>query len=157
MRSPITQSDPFERGLETLNQQLSDFLALLAEEAEALTSNDPERLGAINQTRQDSSRHLSELWRQLAEQFGLPSDTGLSTLRMRAFVGQPPSPNWLQLETLSQEAARRNKVNGRLIEEQMRRTQAALQILQSASSRGLYGADGRFNNTLNTNRSIDTA
>jgi flagellar biosynthesis/type III secretory pathway chaperone len=44
-----------------------------------------------------------------------------------------------------------------LIEEQMRRTQAAMQVLQSASSRGLYGADGRMNDLLNTTRSIDSA
>ncbi len=157
MSTPTTQTAPFELLLETLNQRLAEFIALLAEEAEALTSNDPERLGEINQTRQAASRHISGLWGQLGEHLGVPANTGLPALRMRAFVDHPVSPNWLQLEKLAGEAARRNQINGRLIEEQMRRTQAALQILQSASSRGLYGADGRFNNTFNTNRSIDTA
>jgi flagellar biosynthesis/type III secretory pathway chaperone len=155
--TPATQTAPFEMILETLNQRLAEFIALLAEEAEALTSNNPERLGEINQTRRDATEQISGLSGQLAEHLGLPANAGLPALRTRAFLDQPASPNWLQLEKLSQEAARRNQINGRLIEEQMRRTQAALQILQSASRRGLYGADGRFNNTFNTNRSIDTA
>jgi flagellar biosynthesis/type III secretory pathway chaperone len=58
---------------------------------------------------------------------------------------------------LTQEAARLNRINGRLIEEQMRSTQAAMQVLQSASIRSLYGSDGRLSNVLDNYRSIDSA
>jgi flagellar biosynthesis/type III secretory pathway chaperone len=76
---------------------------------------------------------------------------------MRAFADAIPSADWQLLEKLTADAARLNRVNGRLIEEQMRRTQAAMQVLQSASTRSLYGADGRFSDGLNLNRSIDSA
>ena len=153
----FTPMDPLDAGLPALNQHLEDFLVLLDEEARALASGDSECLGELNLKRHGASQEIAERWGHLAEQLGLPANASLPALRTRAFVDKSPSTNWLRLETLTQEAARRNRVNGRLIEEQMHRTQAALQVLQSASSRNLYGADGRLSDILNINRSIDTA
>jgi len=149
--------NPLDTYLNPLNQQLENFLALLEEEAIALASGNSELLGELTQQRQIISQQLAEAWRQLAEQLGLAADTGLPAMRLRAFSGAAPSHPWQRLEKLTHEASRLNRVNGRLIEEQMRRTQAAMQVLQSASSRGLYGADGRMNDLLNTKRSIDSA
>jgi len=149
--------NPLDTYLNPLNQQLENFLALLEEEAIALASGNSELLGELTQQRQIISQQLAEAWRQLAEQLGLAADTGLPAMRLRAFSGAAPSPYWQRLEKLTHEASRLNRVNGRLIEEQMRRTQAAMQVLQSASSRGLYGSDGRMNDLLNTTRSIDSA
>lgn len=143
--------------LDTLNQQLESFLALLEEEAIALASSHSDRLVELTHLRHSASRNLAEQWQRLAEQLGLPADAGLPALRMRAFADSPPSADWQRLEKLTEAAARLNRVNGRLIEEQMLRTQAALQVLQSASSRNLYGADGRLNDILNIHRSIDSA
>lgn len=143
--------------LDTLNQQLESFLALLEEEAIALASSHSDRLVELTHLRHSASRNLAEHWQRLAEQLGLPADAGLPALRMRAFADSPPSADWQRLEKLTEAAARLNRVNGRLIEEQMLRTQAALQVLQSASSRNLYGADGRLNDILNIHRSIDSA
>ncbi len=143
--------------LNTLNQQLESFLALLEEEAIALASSHSDRLVELTHLRHSASRNLAEHWQRLAEQLGLPADAGLPALRMRAFADSPPSADWQRLEKLTEAAARLNRVNGRLIEEQMLRTQAALQVLQSASSRNLYGADGRLNDILNIHRSIDSA
>jgi len=150
----MTSLDP---SLISLNQHLESFLALLEEEAIALTSSNSERLGELTHQRHSASQQLADAWRQLAAQLDLPANTGLPALRMRAFADATPSANWRRLETLTQEAARLNRVNGRLIEEQMHRTHAALQVLQSASSRNLYGADGRLSDILNVNRSIDKA
>jgi len=143
--------------LKPLNQALEAFLALLEEEAIALASGNSDRLGELTHQRHVASQHLAEHWRRLAELLGLPADAGLPALRMRACADATPSANWQLLEKLTADAARLNRVNGRLIEQQMRRAQAAMQILQSASSRSLYGADGRLSDTLNLNRSIDSA
>ncbi len=146
-----------DTALKTLNRELEAFLALLEEETLALGKGDADRLGEITHARSGASQRLAELWRRLAEQLGLPADAGLPALRLRAWADAKPSTDWQLLEKLTQEAARHNRVNGRLIEEQMRRTQAAMQVLQSASSRNLYGADGRLSDLLNINRSIDSA
>lgn len=146
-----------EPNLKSLNRELEAFLALLEEEAIALASGNSERLGELTLMRQNGSQNLTEHWRKLAEQFGLPADAGMPALRLRAFVDGYPTAEWRRLEKLTQEAARLNLVNSRLIEEQMRRTHAAMQVLQSASTRSLYGADGRLSDTLTNNRSIDSA
>ncbi len=148
---------PLDANLTVLNQQLEHFLALLEEEALALANGNSEQLETLTQQRLNVSLQLAEDWRRLAEQLGLPANSGLPALRLRAFSDSLPTANWQRLEKRTHEAARLNRVNGRLIEEQMRRTQAAMQVLQSASSRGLYGADGRMNDLLNTTRSIDSA
>ena len=148
---------PLDANLTVLNQQLESFLALLEEEALALASGNSEQLETLTQQRLNVSLQLAEDWRRLAEQLGLPANSGLPALRLRAFSDSAPTANWHRLEKLTHAAAQLTRVNGRLIEEQMRRTQAAMQVLQSASSRGLYGADGRMNDLLNTTRSIDSA
>jgi flagellar biosynthesis/type III secretory pathway chaperone len=148
---------PIDPILNRLNQQLEGFLTLLEEEALALASGNSEHLGELTTQRLSASRKLAEDWRLLAAQLGLSAEAGLPALRLRAFSDAPPGVNWQRLETLTHEAARLNRVNGRLIDEQMRRTQAAMQVLQGASSRGLYGSDGRLNDILETTRSIDSA
>lgn len=143
--------------LTALNRHLEQFLILLEEEALALSTGDSERLTDLTHQRQSVSRQLADAWQHIAGQLGLDAKAGLPALRLRAFNGLPPSTDWQRLEQLTHEAARLNRINGRLIEEQMRRTQSALQVLQSASSRSLYGADGRLNDLLNSTRSIDSA
>jgi|GEM_PF-1073619 len=153
----INTRSPHDPSLIALNQQLTSFIALLEAEAIALTGGQSEQLADVTSQRQIASQQIAEGWRELAAQLGLPPDAGLPALRLRAFSDAAPNQQWLQMEKLAHDAARLNRINGRLIEEQMRRTQTALQILQSASSRNLYGADGRLNDLLNTTRSIDTA
>lgn len=153
----INTRSPHDPSLIALNQQLTSFIALLEAEAIALTGGQSEQLAEVTSQRQIASQQIAEGWRELAAQLGLPPDVGLPALRLRAFSDASPNQHWLQMEKLAHDAARLNRINGRLIEEQMRRTQTALQILQSASSRNLYGADGRLNDLLNTTRSIDTA
>ncbi len=148
---------PLDAHLTALNQQLDSFLALLENESLALANGNSEQLETLTQQRLSVSLQLAEDWRRLTEQLGLPANSSLPALRLRAFSDSTPTANWHRLEKLTHAAAQLNRVNGRLIEEQMRRTQAAMQVLQSASSRGLYGADGRMNDLLDTTRSIDSA
>jgi flagellar biosynthesis/type III secretory pathway chaperone len=149
--------NPLEIQLKTLNQELELFLALLEEESIALASDNSEHLERLTHQRHKGSQNLAELWQQLAEQLGLPADAGLPAFRLCAFSDSDPSQDWLHLEKLTHAAAHLNRINGRLIEEQMRRTQAAMQVLQSASTRSLYGSDGRLNDTLIQHRNFDSA
>jgi flagellar biosynthesis protein FlgN len=141
-----------------LARELEAFLALLEEEAMALSSGNPDRLSELVGERQGITLRIAEQWQALAGALGMPPRSEFATLRDKALAGALPAQAWRRLEKLTHEAARLNQVNGRLIEEQMRRNQAAMQILQQAAAgRGLYGADGRVTDFLHVNRSIDTA
>jgi flagellar biosynthesis/type III secretory pathway chaperone len=67
-------------------------------------------------------------------------------------------PLWQETEAQVHRAEQLNRLNSKLIDEQLRRTQAAAQVLRAAAGgRTLYGADGRMSDSLIQNRSIDTA
>ncbi|MBP8902928.1 MAG: flagellar protein FlgN [Thiobacillaceae bacterium] len=149
---------PLDQNLAGLTRELEAFLALLEEEAIALAAGNSDRLSELVSQRQGASLRLAGHWKDLAGLLQLPPQAGFAALRDKAMAGAAPSPPWRLLESLTREAARLNQVNGRLIEEQMRRNQAAMRVLQSAvASRGLYGADGRVSDLPNLKRSIDSA
>lgn len=145
--------------LASLTGDIRRFLTLLEKEALALASGDAEGLTALLNERQALSQEIAEHWKSLASQLGLPAQAGFPALRDKALAESgAQAAAWRELENLSREASRLNQVNGRLIEEQMRRNQAAMQVLQNAAAnRGIYGADGRVSDFLNVNRSIDSA
>jgi flagellar biosynthesis/type III secretory pathway chaperone len=147
-----------EHALGQLNQALADFIQLLEEEAVALAARDAERLGALLPRRNEIHQALAGRWMELARLAGTDEPEGLADMRKRLFADGPVSPGWRKLEELAQVSDRLNHINGRLIEEQMRRTQAAMQVLQnSLASRGVYGADGKVADFMNLNRRIDSA
>jgi flagellar biosynthesis/type III secretory pathway chaperone len=149
---------PFDADLQRLNQALSEFIAFLEEEAIALAAQDSARLEALLPRRGECHRKLAHGWMKLSDHAGTQKPSGLLGMRARLFANGPTSDDWQRLEELVHTSDRLNRVNGRLIEEQMRRTQAAMQVLQnSISSRGVYGADGRVTDLFNVNRRIDSA
>ncbi len=144
--------------LTRLNQALADFIQFLEEEAVALAARDAEQLGALLPRRNEIHRALAGHWMELARSAGIDQPKGLADMRKHLFAAGPVSPDWRKLEELAHVSDRLNHVNGRLIEEQMRRTQAAMQVLQnSLASRGVYGADGKVTDFMNLNRRIDSA
>ena len=137
---------------------LTDFKAFLEAEASALASQDAATLADLLPRRNEMHRTLAGRWLALAQRAGTTEPKGLADLRTRLFGNQPPSSQWAQLEALVHASDRLNQVNGRLIEEQMRRTEVALQILRnSMAGRGIYGSDGRITDIHNQNRRIDSA
>lgn len=142
-----------------LNQALLEFTALLEEEAVALAAPDPSALTPLLPRRDKSHRALANHWLKLAQLAGTPSAAGINAMREHFFAKTPPSPAWQELERLAHSAERLNNINGRLIEEKMRRTQIAMQVLQSTLSQrsGVYGADGRVTDFMTSNRKIDSA
>lgn len=142
--------------LDRLLQTLGAFNQLLEDEALALASQDVARLSALLPRRDELHRALAQEWLGLSQLAGLPAPTHLEALSARLFA-DPPPPRWAALTALVHAAERLNQVNGRLIEEQMRRTQVALQILRnSAASRAIYGADGQLTDLPNLHRRIDS-
>lgn len=151
-------SGNLENTLAQLEHTLGIFCQFLEEEAMALAGQDAEKLAAMLPRRDEMHRMLATHWLQLAKLAGTDNPQGLADLRQRLFSQVPPPQAWLRLEELVHASDRLNKVNGRLMEEQMRRTQVALQILQhSVTHRGVYDAGGKLTDFLNQNRRIDSA
>lgn len=153
--------------LAALTRDMKAFLALLEEESAALAAAQSDRLNRLVVERQNLSLGIADHWKQVAALLGMPAQAGFAALRDQALAipagtlsdpGPTRASAWRELESLAREVSRLNQVNSRLIDEQLRRNQAAMQILQSAAAnRGLYGADGRVTDFLNVQRSIDSA
>ena len=149
---------PSASPLDPLLLDLEAFVTLLEAESKALAAGDADRLAALSGERQTLGLGIAERWKTLAAALGLSPGAGFAALRDKGEAIQPDQARWSRLDNLAREASRLNQVNGRLIEEQLRRNQAAIQVLQrAATNRGLYGADGRVTDFLNSNRSIDSA
>ncbi|MDO9227316.1 MAG: flagellar protein FlgN [Pseudomonadota bacterium] len=142
--------------LEALARELEVFIDLLEREASALGANQADALAPLTMQRESTNRRLADLWRDLTRALGLPATTRLDALR-ESSLGVAPDA-WRQVEELARHADRMNRLNSRLIDEQLRRTQVAVQVLRNAAGgRALYGADGRVSDLFNPNRSIDSA
>ena len=139
--------------LADLASELDRFSTLLEQEAAALGSGTADALAPLIAQREAMNRRLASLWQALLDSVGLPAGAALATVRERC-----GGEAWHQVEQQLQRTERMNRLNSRLIDEQLRRTQAAVQVLQSAAgNRTLYGADGRMSDFSNLNRTIDTA
>ncbi len=137
-----------------LKDELDQFVALLEEEAGILGSNQADALVPLVFRRDAANRRLASLWQQLSSALALPADAGFNTVRERC----TGLPLWQETEAQVHRAEQLNRLNSKLIDEQLRRTQAAAQVLRAAAGgRTLYGADGRMSDSLIQNRSIDTA
>lgn len=137
-----------------LKDALAGFLGLLEEEAAALASGRADDLDALTVRRDAANKTLAAGWRALATHLGLPPDASLDAVRERCAAW----PEWSETEALAKQAAQVNRLNSRLIDEQLRRTQAAVQVLRNASgNRTLYGADGRMSDFSDLHRNIGSA
>ncbi len=144
--------------LSHLNLTLTDFIKFLEEEAVALASQNADALTSMVPKRDEIHRALATQWLHLAKLAGTQAPQGLSELRDHLYAKSTPSRAWQQFEELVHVTDRLNRINGRLIEEQMRRNQAAMQVLQrSLTHREVYGADGKVSGFPNMNRRIDSA
>lgn len=142
--------------MDALTHELAAFIDLLEREAAALAANQADALEPLTARREQANRRLAEAWRNLTAGLGEPATATLEILRARGLTTAPEA--WRQVEELARHAERMNRLNSRLIDEQLRRTQTAVQVLRDAAGgRALYGADGQVSNLFNSNRSIDTA
>lgn len=144
------------QAMDALARELAAFVDLLESEAAALAGNQADALEPLTARREQTNRRLAESWRNLTAGLGEPATATLESLRPRGLAAAPEA--WRQVEELARQAERMNRLNSRLIDEQLRRTQTAVQVLRDAAGgRALYGADGQVSNLFNSNRSIDTA
>ncbi len=142
--------------LDALARELAAFIELLEQEATALAASQADALGPLTARRDSMNRRIASLWLNLTGSLGLPDSSPFTVLGERCLALAPDA--WRQVEELARHAERMNRLNSRLIDEQLRRTQVAVQVLRNAAGgRTLYDADGRVSDLFQSNRSIDTA
>ena len=145
-----------EQAILAMQHQLTAFIALLEEEAIALAAQNTDTLATLLPRRNEAHRQLAQAWTALASAAGITPTSPMPAVREALFAQRPPNPAWQTLEQLTHDADKLNRVNGRLIEAQMQRTETAMQVLRNnLAHRGVYGSDGRVSNVFQSTRSID--
>lgn len=144
--------------LDALGSSLGALHDTLARENEVLGKADPGALPEMTQRKEHLVSDLARTWSALATQLDVPvsRDSIDQALAARSEPGLPEI--WRRILAMANDVDQLNRLNGRLIDEQLRRTQGAMEILQSAArQRALYGSDGRSVDLFNQNRTIDEA
>lgn len=146
--------------LDALAGLLRNLLDTITLESEALQRGEAEVLPELTAAKERHARALASGWTALTDQLHLPPPVTRQAIEQALDKRSEPgvADAWSRIVGLIDEAERLNRLNGRLIEEQLRRTQSALDILQSAARhQSLYGADGHSVELHSSRRSIDEA
>lgn len=131
------------------HEAIRALTALLQQEQESLIATDVERISALTEPKAQAAYRMAELasrrHQALAAAGHEASETG-----MQAWLTAPAAPaeaaaSWNELLQLAEEAKEINRVNGTLINKQMVRNQAVLEVLQHGSVQGspVYGPNGQ--------------
>lgn len=145
--------------LHALAEHLTAMRGAIAAEGEALQRGDADALPACVGRKEAQAKALVAAWGELTARLGLAEASSRAAVEQAiARIDPSLSATWAGIVGLVDEIGRLNRLNGQLIQEQMRRTQTALEILQTAAGQAaLYGADGRSIELFAPNRSIDEA
>jgi len=145
--------------LQALAEHLAALRTTLETEGEALQRGDADALPACIGRKEAQAKALAAAWSELTARLGLTESTSRAAVEQAiARVDPGLSATWTGIVGLVDAIGRLNRLNGQLIQEQMHRTQAALEILQTAAGQAaLYGADGRSIELLGPNRNIEEA
>ncbi len=140
---------------------MQSLVQLLEEEQQVLINNESEKLETITPNKNQLLSKVVELEKSRGQailQLGLSNDAdGMRQLFAANSSNVELTNAWQSLLSLSGTAQEQNKNNGLLINRQLSKNQAALNILQSGSAHqagSMYGADGQSKMKSNTGRGI---
>lgn len=146
-----------DRSLEDLRHALVEFTLLLEREANALTDIQPTALASVVEEKTHWADRANNAWQQLALSCRREMAPGESLDHCLTFEPRYGG-TWLEIKELAAKADRLNQGNNVLIEAQLRRTKIAMDVLQTAASRGgVYGADGHMMDSFQANKTLDKA
>ncbi|MCS6786597.1 MAG: flagellar protein FlgN [Thiobacillaceae bacterium] len=132
-------------GLTQLGERLAALLEVLQAEEQALRTSDADGLRALSPEKERQAAEVAAAWSALTGSLGLPSDAPPAAVAEAIGLRSDTASNtrWAEVRTLIDRTAMLNRLNGRLIEEGLRRTTAAMTVLSAAAGQGeVYGADG---------------
>jgi flagella synthesis protein FlgN len=134
-------------------QAAQALLAVLRQEQKRLLEADAESLTALLAEKSRVAAHIGELalgrHRALAGAGFDGNETGMRAWITRLAADSDIAQSWNQLLELAREAKEINRINGLLINRQLARNQAALNVLQGVGQNAnLYGPDGQAANRM---------
>ena len=131
------------------HEAIRALTALLQQEQESLIATDVERISALTEPKAQAAYRMAELasrrHQALAAAGHEASETGMQAWLTAAATPAEAAASWNELLQLAEEAKEINRVNGTLINKQMVRNQAVLEVLQHGSVQGspVYGPNGQ--------------
>lgn len=146
--------------LESLSSALDALQEILSTQTAALRGNDADALAELIRSQEGRVADVMHQWSALTDALCLPQPPSRGQIEeaLPLHADAPLKELWGGILAKAEAAEQANRLNGRLIDEQLRRTRSALQVLQGASDqRALYGSDGRTLDLFTPNRSIDEA
>lgn len=148
------------RRLEAIAGVLDELRQNLTSEGDALQRGETEALAHLATLKAHHARELTSAWTAFTSVLGLAAPTTRAAIEqaLQDVAEAGVIDTWSRIVGLVEETNRLNRLNGLLIDAQLRRTQQALDILQAAAmQQALYGADGLSVKLLGHQRSIDEA
>lgn len=137
--------------LDSLRAELTAFAGALDDEAAALAAPGQAGLAEAVAVKTQRAESVAERWRHTAAWLraqGIPPGTMPAALQA----------GWSEILSLAARVKSLNERNAHLIEAQMLRTRAALDVLQSAARPvNLYGSDGYLDPGAGLGHSLDKA
>lgn len=150
--------------LQIINHEIDvmqSLTKLLEEEQLVLINNESDKLEVITPNKNSLLSKVVELEKsrsQVLAQLGLSNDAvGMNQFLAANSQNSELEVAWKSLLSISSAAQEQNKNNGQLINRQLSKNQAALNILQSGSAHqagSMYGADGQSKVKSNAGRGI---
>lgn len=142
----------FTENLAAETEALQQFLQILQSEQEALTHGNIDKLAEYARLKAEQGLRLSQLGsnhNRILKQYGLGSAEGAKDAISQVIQREDPdgqrclAHHWENLLDLAKQAQDLNRLNGAMIEAQLKHNQQALAILQEAAKQtSLYGRDG---------------
>jgi flagellar biosynthesis/type III secretory pathway chaperone len=144
--------------LEALESDLTGLHDTVSLENRQLAAGQVEALPDLAHTKEIATARVAARWSALIGPIGAGEGTSRSQVEdaLRSTGDASLVQSWHRTLELAEQVERLNRLNGKLIDDLMLRTQNALQILRSASrERGLYGSNGRVVELFSPRRTID--
>nr|WP_315466935.1 flagellar protein FlgN [uncultured Undibacterium sp.] len=140
---------------------MQSLIQILEQEQLVLVNNEAEKLESITPIKSQLLAKLVELEKNRAStlsQLGVNNDAaGIQELFSDSRINSQLKESWHQLLKVSADAQEQNRTNGLLINRQLNKNQATLNVLQSGNSHqagSMYGADGQSKLKPSTGRGI---
>lgn len=144
--------------LKTLSEELSQvrsFVELLQQEQGLLMENSVDLLLELAEQKSAQAVRLNELTESRRQLMAIPATDHDSIRAWFETECKEGLPTWQEINTLAQQAALLNHINGELIQMKQRLVQQSLTALTRAVSQAnLYGPDGQTSFSPGSGRSL---
>ncbi len=161
MNQDLTNTPQLQHIIDQEVEVMQSLTQILDEEQLVLVNNEAEKLETITPNKNQLLAKVVDLEKHrvtVLQQLGVSNDTSGMRQLFSANLHNPKlEASWQSLLSLSAEAQEKNRMNGLLINRQLNKNQATLNVLQAGTAHqagSMYGADGQSKLKPSTGRGI---